>query len=344
MKISLAIIAILLSTSVHAFPLQVGESYTEMVSGEPVFVMLNGLNTEDNPGASFLIVNGRQYVIQNGSTEKIGSLRVSVTEARIWDNLSGGEIFVTVTSTSSCDDGIRNQQETDVDCGGPCAGCRVGRECDFDYQCSSRACYNGKCIARNTCTNGIRDGDETDVDCGGSCLKCAVGKKCQVASDCQNFMCQNLLCAKQMAYGTCFDRIKNQDELGVDCGGSCQNQCITTRNVSSFCGVGCFFLNDECSCPNGQNTQLQNNAPSFNIEQPDIVQQTFQNEAVKKNLTINITRMAYLPDKNQIYVRGTAQKNLFGIIPVTITVEQILNATTLELISENKPGWTVLAR
>ena len=50
----------------------------------------------------------------------------------------------------TCSDGIQNQGETGVDCGGPCAAC-----------------------GGPTCSDGIKNQDETGVDCGGSiCPHC----------------------------------------------------------------------------------------------------------------------------------------------------------------------------
>jgi hypothetical protein len=51
-------------------------------------------------------------------------------------------------STATCSDGVKNQTETGVDCGGPCTACI-------------------------SCTDGVKDGSETGVDCGGSCSACA---------------------------------------------------------------------------------------------------------------------------------------------------------------------------
>jgi hypothetical protein len=50
----------------------------------------------------------------------------------------------------SCNDGIQNGDETDIDCGGSCDPCP-------------------------TCDDGIQNGDETGVDCGGSCDACFTG-------------------------------------------------------------------------------------------------------------------------------------------------------------------------
>ncbi len=50
-------------------------------------------------------------------------------------------------SSKTCTDGIRNQGEERIDCGGPCNPCP-------------------------TCTDGIRNQDEEGIDCGGSCNSC----------------------------------------------------------------------------------------------------------------------------------------------------------------------------
>lgn len=51
----------------------------------------------------------------------------------------------------TCTDGIQNQGETGVDCGGPCAACP-------------------------TCSDGVQNGNETGIDCGGpDCPECREG-------------------------------------------------------------------------------------------------------------------------------------------------------------------------
>jgi len=59
--------------------------------------------------------------------------------------------FTSCGDDETCSDGIQNQDETGVDCGGTCAACV-------------------------TCSDGIQNGDEEGVDCGGSdCDECLVG-------------------------------------------------------------------------------------------------------------------------------------------------------------------------
>ncbi len=66
--------------------------------------------------------------------------------------------------TSTCDNGIRDGNETGVDCGGSC------KSCDTDTVAS--------------CFDRIKNGDETEVDCGGSCDPCPTSPnfffKCEI--------------------------------------------------------------------------------------------------------------------------------------------------------------------
>lgn len=75
-----------------------------------------------------------------------------------------------VPNSGTCTDGILNQDETGIDCGGasclPCHctnGIMDGDETAIDYGGSCGDCYNG-----------IQDGSETGIDCGGpNCLPCS---------------------------------------------------------------------------------------------------------------------------------------------------------------------------
>lgn len=45
----------------------------------------------------------------------------------------------------TCTDGVLNDTETDVDCGGVCAACEVGAVCDTGDDCATRRCMQGLC-------------------------------------------------------------------------------------------------------------------------------------------------------------------------------------------------------
>lgn len=106
----------------------------------------------------------------------------------------------------NCFDGIKNQDETAVDCGGvcgPCSTCEDGIQNGLEEDVD---CGGPFCNACNSCTNGKLDGLETGRDCGGpDCPACA----------------------------TCADGIKNGQETGVDCGGPFCTACVEEQTPAA---------------------------------------------------------------------------------------------------------------
>lgn len=45
----------------------------------------------------------------------------------------------------TCDDGKKNQDETDVDCGGDCGDCAEGKRCGLNADCAKGECRDGIC-------------------------------------------------------------------------------------------------------------------------------------------------------------------------------------------------------
>ena len=119
-------------------------------------------------------------------------------------------------------DGIRNGDETDIDCGGTVAPkCLAGKGCGEGSDCTSGVCAGGTC-APGSADDGVKNGDETDVDCGGtSSPKCAPGKACLEAKSCESGICT----AKACAAPSPTDGVKNADETDVDCGGTAAPAC-----------------------------------------------------------------------------------------------------------------------
>lgn len=64
----------------------------------------------------------------------------------------------------TCSDGVKNQDETGIDCGGVCTACVV-----------------------ETCSDGIQNQDETGVDCGGVCTACPINTPCTLAVNTSDF-------------------------------------------------------------------------------------------------------------------------------------------------------------
>src|SRR5207237_1996020 len=94
------------------------------------------------------------------------------------DCVSGVCGFNGLCSAASCSDGLKNGNETDVDCGGACPDCGTGKTCGSNGDCQSQVCTSGRCAAPS-CSDFVKNGAETDTDCGGgSCPRCARGHPC----------------------------------------------------------------------------------------------------------------------------------------------------------------------
>ncbi|MDP4012134.1 MAG: hypothetical protein Q8R00_00815 [Candidatus Nanoarchaeia archaeon] len=73
----------------------------------------------------------------------------------------------TTTATATCTDGIKNQQESDVDCGGSCSPCLIGKSCTVTTDCvTSATCINALCTAPTptTTTTTTQQEEEEDED------------------------------------------------------------------------------------------------------------------------------------------------------------------------------------
>jgi hypothetical protein len=144
------------------------------------------------------------------------------------------------------DDGVRNGDESDVDCGGSAPSrCNDGQRCLGGSDCASGVCDAEICQAA-TANDGVKNGDETDVDCGGSTTgakRCDTGQGCAVAADCESQVCgPSQTCAAPSAT----DGVKNGDESDVDCGGTVTNapRCSTGKscNMHADCASdGCAY-------------------------------------------------------------------------------------------------------
>ena len=132
-------------------------------------------------------------------------------------------------------DGVKNGDETDVDCGGTKApACIDGKACLVKTDCTSGVCTTNVCQVPSP-TDGVQNGDETGVDCGGSkAPKCPAGSGCLTTADCDQVKCDTV--QKKCLPASHSDGIKNDGETGVDCGGTAPTKCPT--------GQGCVATSD----------------------------------------------------------------------------------------------------
>ncbi len=149
-------------------------------------------------------------------------------------------------ATETCDDGVLDQDESDLDCGGLiCPGCDLGEACAVGSDCDSGNCAvfdSWTCVdpGAETCGDGVANQDESDADCGGAlCPACDDGQLCWVDFDCQSVLCDVGITDACVPAGTeiCSDALWNQDETDVDCGGALCDPCAV--------GDDCL-ANDDC--------------------------------------------------------------------------------------------------
>jgi hypothetical protein len=125
---------------------------------------------------------------------------------------TGPATAASASSASSCANGVRDGDETDLDCGGKvCPACANGRTCAAAQDCVSQACTDAKCTNDAGCSDGTREafvsavifpniaacaggwsipglGTTTTPACGrgsGNSSSNPTGKGCSVADLCQ---------------------------------------------------------------------------------------------------------------------------------------------------------------
>jgi hypothetical protein len=110
---------------------------------------------------------------------------------------------------------------TDLDCGGACPPCDVGKRCRVDADCQSYACdaSTATCVL-SQCLDHVQDGNETDLDCGGGiCQGCELGQGCLLDLDCLSQACD--VPTSKCILEQCADHRADGIESDVDCGGGC---------------------------------------------------------------------------------------------------------------------------
>jgi hypothetical protein len=163
---------------------------------------------------------------------------------------------------SQCKDGIKDNGESDVDCGGASTGCNkcpAGKGCGTtDANCASGYCnYNNNLCADNQCDDGRQDGNESDQDCGGSCVMpngmgaCGANKHCNGNMDCGSGACDYMPTPHVCVTSTCNDHHLDGNETDVDCGGMTCNTCANGKTCvqNSDCSSDyCDPSSHKCAC------------------------------------------------------------------------------------------------
>ncbi|MEK6964446.1 MAG: hypothetical protein AABX70_08560 [Nanoarchaeota archaeon] len=176
--------------------------------------------------------------------------------------LSGCGNSAPSTPPTNCSDHIQNQNESDVDCGGPsCGKCISGKACLFGVDCESTNCVEKVCKALSTCTDTLKNQDESDADCGGKiCRACINGKACSGNEDCDSKYCSKGICATLPPPASCTDSLKNQDETDLNCGGVKCPKCALGKSCSADadCAGNSTCMEGECATPTSCSDHVKN--------------------------------------------------------------------------------------
>ena len=159
----------------------------------------------------------------------------------------------------TCDDEVKNGDESDTDCGGPsplCRRCEPDEACNADSDCSTGRCSEGGfCERAPTCDDEIKNGDESDTDCGGPsplCRRCEPDEACNADSDCSTGSCGvdrvcQIVCEAGRA--NCDSKVENGCEVDLttdveNCGG-CNESCSLPHASVACSNRECVI--DECN-------------------------------------------------------------------------------------------------
>jgi hypothetical protein len=160
---------------------------------------------------------------------------------------NGGKCIDKKCVPASATNGVKDNGETDVDCGGAAAPkCPDAKACVAATDCTSGVCTGSFCAAPSP-TDQIKNGDETDVDCGGAAAttpRCAAGKTCAKHADCTSDACPAGTCAES--------RSCRQKAGGTTCGagevgaaGALHEDCCKSISVPRPAASGGPFLLDK---------------------------------------------------------------------------------------------------
>ena len=160
-----------------------------------------------------------------------------------------------VAPPSSCDNGLHDGDETDVDCGGPsCPPCYDGSTCQSDADCADSLCVEGLCGADDP--GGCPHGTISDCHDGCTDFDLLGDGGCDEPLNCAALNYDEGDCVAPPP-PSCSDGIHNGNESDVDCGGpdceSCPDgaACWTSADcLSGACGAGTCDSTD-APCPTG---------------------------------------------------------------------------------------------
>lgn len=208
----------------------------------PLQIVSNELAVADRQAAATL----QSLSVDSVYTCDIDVLVHDNVVARLYYGVATYGIANCVPVPPTCTDSVKNQDESDVDCGGAhCPGCVGDRTCAGASDCASGTCANGLC---GWCS-------AANPSCGstGSCPLCGDYAGCVTADDCTSADCRVQNQPRCNGFGAfpqcqpahCSNHVMDAGEKGVDCGGTCQVGCDLGASCAGFWDC------QSCACTGG---------------------------------------------------------------------------------------------
>ena len=176
-----------------------------------------------------LLAEGTPCNGQEGVCDASGSC-VNCVEGTNTGCKPGG--MCTAGDCTYCSNGQQEENEADVDCGGPCGPCKLGKKCASPNDCDSNLrCVDGVCC-ENLCNGdcelcemgsgfcvevetGVSDTCTSSRVCADRLCKLRAGAVCPSNSECISFSCNNGTCQKGTSGELCVDG--NDCETNLTC-------------------------------------------------------------------------------------------------------------------------------
>lgn len=210
---------------------------------------------------------------------------------------------------NNCFDGIKNQNEIDIDCGGVCKSCSGitcfnSLECEDNNPCTNDSCEAEECIHKAISFNGMPCGDGLICKNGNCIIKeCTDNSQCDDGNPCTNDNCNMGICKNQKKSegalcgirkvcenDSCIDLKTCTNNRQCDDGNPCTfNTCVSGKcdNSTNFyskqgivCGDNLFCYNGVC----GDKLECVNNL-ACNDNNPCTINTCVAEKCVVENVT-----------------------------------------------------------
>src|SRR3989338_4703204 len=197
------------------------------------------------------IKNGKHYVVENTCNKLSGRSAsdllygVDNDEVQCWD----GACVKGACQNPTCSDGIKNQGEKDIDCGGPCNSCKTevnlcisitNKKC-YDYCDGYTYYYQGSCVPETgECKYDLSEKNSKQCGFNPVCLK---DSDCGSTVELNSFQCLNTFLLQDVEKNICLypgtenakcEKVKDT-KISKKCEYACEEGVCVEENPEVFC-------------------------------------------------------------------------------------------------------------